>query len=156
MPMNILNFRQWILLVRRCASRAWPRFPICNRAVSNGTALPLTNHRKDDKKDDGGFNEDDVMVAVSRFVLVVLAHPPSSAWPWRQAGTAHGQGGRYRRFHGPDSPGDSAGRSRPGTPGQRGVRISGHSFPSLEPDFSNQGAARRDRYLTHSPSESIA
>jgi hypothetical protein len=128
------------------------------------TALPLTNHRKDDRKrdreddekDDGGFNEDDVMVAVSRFVVVVLAYPHPSAWPLCQAGTARGQGGRYRRFHGPRSPGGSARRSRPGTPGQRGFRISGQSFPCLKPDFSNQGAARRDRYLTHSASESIA
>jgi hypothetical protein len=62
------------------------------------TALPLTNHRSDDRKgdreDDGGFYEDDVMVAVSRFVVVVFAHPPPSAWPRCQAGAALGQGGR--------------------------------------------------------------
>jgi hypothetical protein len=57
-------------------------------------ALPLTNLRKDDREDDGGFNEDNVMVAVSRFVVVGFAHPPPSAWPRCQAGTAHGQGGR--------------------------------------------------------------
>jgi hypothetical protein len=51
-----------------------------------------SDDRKGDREDDGGFDEDDVMVAVPRFVLVVLAHPSPSAWPRRQAGAAHGQG----------------------------------------------------------------
>jgi hypothetical protein len=63
-------------------------------SLRTATARPLTNHRGDDRKDDGGCNEDDVMVALSRFVVVVFAHPPPSAQPQCQAGPALGQGGR--------------------------------------------------------------
>jgi hypothetical protein len=107
MPMNIHELSAMNILPRiacqeflvmnfcneSCAHRTCDRaFQFVISPFRTATALPLTNHCKDD----GGFNEDDVMVAVSRVVVVVHAHPnPFASW----RGEAKTPRSRSRRFH---------------------------------------------------------
>jgi hypothetical protein len=63
-----------VLHVRSCLScRRW-FFPICNQPASNGVFI--ATHQS---HEDGGFDEDDVMVPVSLPVVVVPAYPQQPA-----------------------------------------------------------------------------